>query len=484
MTDFYAELNLDRGKTAAEISAELNRLEGAWVQRQIVNPEKATTMLALIIQARKVFATDASRRTYDDELERSRRQPEQVDPNKERSEARYKWEEQARSYYASGQYDLAKVALEKALSFSNVNEDDDALFALASDIYRANGDLRTAMNYINKAIVAVPDASIYYLVKAVVYSWQASEAERHNNYNEAAGLRAEACKTAQLADAMAQRSGNLADRARAHGLLAYLYYFQHPVDKAKGEEYANLTLTLGGDPWDNASKVFKAMETAREEARKREIETENARKEDIYNSAKRLAGSEDISRLEEAITKFKSIPGYKDSAQQIEAVSRRIREVTEKKRQAEARKRKCAWYEKLCMLSGAAFVLYNFVIYFLLLSNPTFRIKISLPAILYIFLLCAWSYLRGLHDYDTWAVVVITTILVLITSSGIGAVIMINRRYNHFSNGVFADMVLDWLGASDFFVIKFIGVSILASLAAVLILGKMGRTAGKDLRAS
>lgn len=73
MTDFYAELSIDRDKKIDELNSDLSRLESTWKWREITNPEKATTMLALIIQARKAFASDASRRAYDNDLENSRK---------------------------------------------------------------------------------------------------------------------------------------------------------------------------------------------------------------------------------------------------------------------------------------------------------------------------------------------------------------------------------------------------------------------------
>ena len=68
MENFYEELGLDRSKRIDEINTELSKLESTWKRREITNPEKATTMLALIIRARKAFASDAARRSYDNEL--------------------------------------------------------------------------------------------------------------------------------------------------------------------------------------------------------------------------------------------------------------------------------------------------------------------------------------------------------------------------------------------------------------------------------
>lgn len=274
MTDFYAELSLDRNKKIDELNADLSRLESTWKRREITNPEKATTMLALIIQARKVFASDTSRRAYDKDLDNSHRQPEKADPNRERNEALKKWKEQSESYYESGQYDLAKIAIEKAISLANINGDDDVLFALASDIYRDNGELDTAMSYINRAIVAAPDVSAYYLSKGLIYDHYASAAMEHAGSGNPVNFRIEARKIFQLAASKAQQSGDLANMARACGALAFSYYFQEPVDKKEGEEFANLSTTLGGDTWGNADIVLKDIETIRAEERRNEITRE------------------------------------------------------------------------------------------------------------------------------------------------------------------------------------------------------------------
>lgn len=207
MTDFYAELGLEREKKLDEINADLIRLESTWKRREITNPEKATTMLALIIQAKKAFASETSRRTYDSELDGSRRQPEKVDQDKERNGALNRWKEQAQTFYSNGEYDLAKVAVENALSLSSTNDDND-LFSLAAGIYQENDDLKMALTYINRAIVAAPEMSRYYLSKGLIYEQRAIDAmERRgeyahsdNSFSEAEKNCFESRKMFQLAD--------------------------------------------------------------------------------------------------------------------------------------------------------------------------------------------------------------------------------------------------------------------------------------------
>lgn len=68
VVDYYGELNLDRGLSTKELNTELSRMETVWKRREITNPEKAAKMNALIIDARKVFRTDATRNEYDKSL--------------------------------------------------------------------------------------------------------------------------------------------------------------------------------------------------------------------------------------------------------------------------------------------------------------------------------------------------------------------------------------------------------------------------------
>lgn len=51
MVDYYAELNIDSSLGVDEINKELSKLENTWKRRELTSPEKATKMLALIIDA-------------------------------------------------------------------------------------------------------------------------------------------------------------------------------------------------------------------------------------------------------------------------------------------------------------------------------------------------------------------------------------------------------------------------------------------------
>lgn len=343
MVDYYSELGLDKSKKLDEINSELNRLESTWKRREITNPEKATTMLALIIQARKVFSSDSSRSAYDDELSRDNKGPEVTDPDKARTEEINKWKSQARSYYDSRQFDLAKVAVEKAISMSNANGDDESLFALAADIYIDNGDLDFAMTYINRAIIINPNVSSYYFAKGMIYDQQAASRYRNGGNVD---YRTESRKMFQMAASKAEQSGDRSSRARACGALAFSYYFQNPIDKDKGEHFANLAVSYGGDSWGNADKVLSDIRDKREaaenaERERRRIQEENI-KNKLYDDAIRLASSENVDELERAVAIFNDISGWKDSIRQAELCRNKITTIKETELKRKKRNKRIA----------------------------------------------------------------------------------------------------------------------------------------------
>ena len=334
MTDFYEELNLDRSKSTDQINEALSKLESTWKRREITNPEKATKMLALIIDARKVFASDAARRSYDNDLQRSKSKPEPVDPDRERAAELAEWKEKATFYLSDQQYDLAKIAVEKALSLAN--DADDSLCALAANIYEKTNALGLALDWINKAIVLAPDVSAYYITKGLIYDHKGSLAVQRPEYGSPAECHSEARKIFQRASVIAENAGDLKTKAIAYGALAFSYYFQDPMDKDQGAKYAEMAAASGGDLWGNADTVLKEVNATREEQKRKALEEENARKQKIYLEAAELACSNEKATLEKAIATFETIHDYKDSARQIDQVKEKIHKITATERKASA----------------------------------------------------------------------------------------------------------------------------------------------------
>lgn len=69
MVNYYEELGLDRSFGLDELKRQLSRVESVWKARRTRSPEKATKMLAIIVDARAVFSASATRATYDHELD-------------------------------------------------------------------------------------------------------------------------------------------------------------------------------------------------------------------------------------------------------------------------------------------------------------------------------------------------------------------------------------------------------------------------------
>ena len=73
MVNYYEQLNLHKESSIVAINKELSALESTWKRREITNPEKATKMLVLIMDARKIFQSESTKAQYDIELEKARK---------------------------------------------------------------------------------------------------------------------------------------------------------------------------------------------------------------------------------------------------------------------------------------------------------------------------------------------------------------------------------------------------------------------------
>ena len=275
MTNFYEELKLDKTASASELTAELLRLESVWHKREMSRPELAAEKLVQINEAKKVFASDTAKAQYDRELNAVPVQTVPEDPDAERRAQFQKWYQNALSYYQETQYDLAKTAIERAAG-CGTNEDDTVFFCNASRIYRNNGDLTTALNYVNRAILSDPTDPENYIEKAFVLEAQYRQALQ-NRGNSADLLR-------QWRDALEQAikrssAGFYRDgEARACGMLAFSLHFSQPQDEARAEELARQAVKLG-DRWGNAQRVLDDMEEKRAAAEKAERDAQTRRAE-------------------------------------------------------------------------------------------------------------------------------------------------------------------------------------------------------------
>ncbi|MBQ2695099.1 hypothetical protein IJG04_00450 [Candidatus Saccharibacteria bacterium] len=325
MTDYYKVLNIDREKHLDEIDAELIRLESIWKRREITSPEKSAIMLSYIFQARQVFSSDATRSKYDKELEASRQEFSSDDFNSKREQSLKKWIDQANSYYSKQQYDLAKVAIEKALSITTMESDDDSLFVLAAEIFCANNNYDVAIEYINQAIVSAPNISKYYLIKSRLYY--------------AKGFEDVAINLCHEAEKIAIENGDNKGRAQIYGFMAGIYLsHQHGEEYiVLAEKYANMANQCGGDPSGNADRVIQFIQEDRkrkkDEAekaerirRQKEEDAERTRKYEKYFNAVKLLNNEaaDNEQLFDAIRLLESLGDWNDSPYKLELLKQKI----------------------------------------------------------------------------------------------------------------------------------------------------------------
>lgn len=348
MINYYTELEINPSSTLDEIKKHLTQEESKWVRREATNPEKAIKMRALIIEARKVFETAATKAKYDRELAMDQKAPvpdtssRGNEPNSNQSD----WYRQALSYFDNQEFDLAKAAIERALSQANPNLCNDELYSLAADIYYRNGDYQTALNYINKAIIdrRMP---MHYILKAGI----CRSISLSRNYTGLDCL-AECFKNLDTAISLANEIGMPSVAGNAYGIYAFWLY--RGGDAARAEVYAKKAIELG-DAWGNANNVLNAIEAkrrqqeeaekCREEAEKRRKEEEKYREEEIirkrkaeqdrkiYVDAMRRALSDDISEIETAIRDLQTISRYKDSAQQIQRFKVKISSIEREREQ-------------------------------------------------------------------------------------------------------------------------------------------------------
>lgn len=273
LINYYEELKINRALAVNEINRELSKLEGTWRRRELTNPEKATKMLALILEAREVFQTEATRQKYDQQLDGKKAEKHsKEDQNRLQME---KWKSDAISFFNSKQYDLALITINKAMSFmASLHIEDSSILSLAADIYRHNGDYRTALDYINRAILVDSEDPLNYLIKAAVVG---DVGQKRNNL--------------KIAIAIADSNNFLTIKKEILGVYARSLYFENPTDRVHAEQYAREALNLG-ETWGNAQEVINAIENAIEQKRRQEEQ----QKADEARKAKEQAEREEAQR--------------------------------------------------------------------------------------------------------------------------------------------------------------------------------------------
>ena len=196
-----------------------------------------------------------------------------------------KWFNEANDFLNKKQYDLAKVAIDKALSQAGGNG-TDSLYSLAAEIYMNNEDNTAAMNYINKAIVERPGNPFYYLVKSRIFIQHA----KGKPYTETNVFVEKGRKTIQTAIEMAEILGDSTSLGEAYGCYAYTLCFDQNPNKEEAEKYARKAKELGAE-WGNAERVIAQLERERYE-KERDLKEQERRKQLLQEEEERGKAAE------------------------------------------------------------------------------------------------------------------------------------------------------------------------------------------------
>ena len=454
MKDFYEELSLDRNKNIDELNADLSRLESIWKRREINNPEKATAMLALIIEARRVFATDAFRSNYDRELANSNKEPVTPDPNAERNKQFEKWYSDALSYFDSGQYDLAKTATDQALSYYDTFTDNDAFYSFVADVYKMNRIYPIALDYINKAIVIKPQNAMHYILKAAIYHHQAYSTQGYDNYAEVEKLIQNARDVLNRAVNIAHQNNDRTSESAGYGLLAFYHYFVPSPDRVKAEEYAKKSVDLG-DIWGDASKVLDDIR------KKRQQEAEAA--EELKRRQEQQA-KEEQERKERQAKEEQERKRKEQERKEWQAKEK------QKSKLKENRNKALRTLYKICMIVFLGWTVFIFYSIFNL-KDDVCRFNVEAVTKVFLIIIAAWNFLGEVSGDDSLLVLKFVQPFIF----GLCLLLVGGIKYKQWGER------WGYLSA-DNVVWKFIGINILISIAVIVVFSLIGKAVRKIMK--
>lgn len=203
MTNYYEELQLEKGVSAEEIHKRLIAMQRTWIQRQINTPDKASAKLLLINEALEIFKTEESKKNYDKKLEEyntPKQGSEDNSTDKERIQKLIKFRTEATNFFGESKFDLAKTAIDNALKYYNPSTDEMyyreySFIAFVATIYHGYGDENGALRFNNEAIIKCPEEDVdtqieNYAIRAEIYlNFSIKRAQNISNvYNDAQAM--------------------------------------------------------------------------------------------------------------------------------------------------------------------------------------------------------------------------------------------------------------------------------------------------------
>jgi tetratricopeptide (TPR) repeat protein len=191
--------------------------------------------MSMLEQAQKVFSSENSRIRYDKELSDSLKR---IDPNDERKENFQRYYNQAKEYYNSRNYDLAKTAIDRALSYVNRDKLDSSVFCNASKINTHTLNFNSAIEYANQAIVVDSDNYLGYSAK--IFALDSQMNSKNISNSDKKNIWDNLMSTIDLMISKAEKSGNNNSVAMGYDLMAQMHYVyvdgkQYPITGANNE---------------------------------------------------------------------------------------------------------------------------------------------------------------------------------------------------------------------------------------------------------
>lgn len=247
MVDYYEELNLNRSDSLDAINKALSQLESTWKRREINSPEKATRILAVILEARSAFKSQDARIKYDRELAASKMAPSPINLEAEREKEFLRWKKEANTYFDSEQLDLAEEAVNRALQFSNPNKPDASLPFLRSMLAYKRGNIQSALSFVNDAILANPNKAYFYAWKAdILGDFFNATIENPDSLSKALDFLNQNRSCAEKALQLYRAEGDIEGQIDSLKQLAESYALIYNSDFELAEKYAHEAIALGG----------------------------------------------------------------------------------------------------------------------------------------------------------------------------------------------------------------------------------------------
>ena len=226
-----------------------------WVINQKITDEENDSFgeghsdrMFILQLAKEAFATAESKENYDTQLADSLKKR---DPDGERKAAFDKWYEDAGNYCNTGQHDLAKTAIDRAMQYTTPETVESSFYITAASIYHNLKLYSQSLDLSNQAIVLSPDEARGYFLKSVtLYSYMFEKNLGNEKMQDIWQQLKSNCELT-ISKVIAQES-EYEKASKCYEYLTEMYYVfatgaQFPItgrDNALAEEYAMKAISI------------------------------------------------------------------------------------------------------------------------------------------------------------------------------------------------------------------------------------------------